>query len=392
MSAESSRAAIPLVPLMLGSAAFVFLNFSLPIYARELGASAMAIGGTYTVFTITLIFIRPLVGVALDRYGRRSFYISAFAFYAIAMLSFGFSSELTGLYVARFLQGIGAALLWVSLKTMTADIHPINERGEAMGRVSALSVRGSMLGAFYGFTLLGMWPLPQAWFWAFAGYAALAALGFVLALRKTHETQQSDEFGSPAKITLTQQPARLLQLLAIVALTGFASALLEPIYLIYLRDKFELSIIQLALCFFPAGLIFAVLPIYGGRLADRIGHAVGLALGVLLAGLISISLPLMPGVIWVAVLYTISAVGWSMADPAEDALYASLADEQHRGQLFGYKEMSGGVGSALGPLAGGAIYDHATPGLAFGVNGLLMVVCALAVYWLFAAKAHPSSR
>ncbi len=58
--------------------------------------------------------------------------------------------------------------------------------------------------------------------------------------------------------------------------------------------------------------------------------------------------------------------------------------EANRGQLFGYKEMCGGIGSAFGPLAGGAIYDNFPPYLAFAANGLLLLFCALFVAWFFA--------
>ena len=73
-----------LTPVFLGSVAFVFLNFSLPIYTRGLGADAVAIGGMYTVFTLTMLVFRPVVGWALDRYGRRWFFTLAFLFYALA--------------------------------------------------------------------------------------------------------------------------------------------------------------------------------------------------------------------------------------------------------------------------------------------------------------------
>ena len=98
-----------LTPVFFGSVAFVFLNFSLPIYTRGLGADAVQIGGMYTAFTLTMLVFRPVVGWALDRYGRRWFFTFAFLFYAFAMFAFSNAGSLIDFYVARFLQGIGAA-------------------------------------------------------------------------------------------------------------------------------------------------------------------------------------------------------------------------------------------------------------------------------------------
>ena len=45
----------------------------------------MAIGGMYTVFTGTMLLVRPLIGYLLDRVGRRWFFSVTFLFYALAM-------------------------------------------------------------------------------------------------------------------------------------------------------------------------------------------------------------------------------------------------------------------------------------------------------------------
>ena len=101
-----SRGSDALRPLMrsvmFGSSAFVFLNFTLPIYGREIGASAVLIGGLFTVFTGALMVGRPVVGWALDRFGRQRFLIAALVFYSAAMVMFSQSQGLGALYIARF--------------------------------------------------------------------------------------------------------------------------------------------------------------------------------------------------------------------------------------------------------------------------------------------------
>ena len=167
-----------LTAVFLGSTAFVFLNFGLPVRADDLGIDAVAIGGMYSVFTGTMLLVRPLVGYCLDRFGRRWFFIFAFLFYAVAMSVLSRSVDITDFYIARFLQGIGASLMWVSARTIVADVSDANERGIGMGRLTTTSVRGSMMGAVYGFTLIGFMPMQQAWAWAFGGYALMALAGF----------------------------------------------------------------------------------------------------------------------------------------------------------------------------------------------------------------------
>ena len=62
------------------------LSILLPIYARQLGASATAIGGLFSVFTGVLLVVRPLTGWALDHYGRRPLLLLALTSYVACML------------------------------------------------------------------------------------------------------------------------------------------------------------------------------------------------------------------------------------------------------------------------------------------------------------------
>lgn len=378
-----------LLPVFLGSTAFVFLNFGLPIRADDLGISAFGIGGMYAVFTGTMLVVRPLVGYCLDRFGRRWFFTSAFLFYAAAMLVLSRSVDMTDFYLARFLQGIGASLMWVSARTIIADLNTAARRGMAMGRLTVTSVRGSMLGAVWGFTLLGMMPLAQAWLWAFTGYAGLALLGFLWSLRRIGETRAPVGKDDGGKLVWD---APLKKVMLVVFLSAFASALIEPIYLLFLKNKFELSTVLLAAAFLPAGLVFAIVPRYAGQWSDRFGRARIIAIGVVFAGLVSMALPFWTSILLVAASYMFFAAGWAMASPAEDALVADLAPAHLRGTVLGAREAAAGVGAALGPMAGGLIYDHLSQHLTFVLNGSLLIATAGLVLLWFRPAAPRRAR
>ena len=369
-----------LTAIFLSSAPFVFINFGLPIQADEMGVDAVGIGAMYTVFTGTLLLVRPLVGYLLDRLGRRWFFTISFAFYAGSMGVFSLSTDIADFFVARGLQGIGASLMWVAARTMVADLTPPDGRGEAMGRMSATSVRGSMLGAVYGFTLVGFMPDTRAWTVAFAGYAVLALLALAWSLLKVRETRDPT-LAPPRRERLRLEPA-LVKALVIVFLTAFGSALIEPIYLIYLKNKFDVGMQVLAFAFLPAGIVFAILPAYAGRWSDRAGRGVMLAVGVTFAAFVSMALPFWSTLLFVAASYTLFSVGWAIANPALEALVADLAPADLRGSVIGAKEAAGGVGAALGPLLGGYVYEYWAQEGAFVMNGVILLGAAgLAMVW-----------
>jgi MFS family permease len=376
-----------LTAVFLGSTAFVFLNFGLPIRADDMGIDAFGIGGMYAVFTGTMLLVRPLVGYCLDRYGRRWFFTFAFVFYAAAMTVLAQSTDIRDFYLARFLQGIGASLMWVSARTIVADMSDPDLRGMAMGRLATTSVRGSMLGAAYGFTLLGMMPMQQAWLWAFGGYAVLALLGWGWALLRVEETRVVVKHETLPKL---EWNSSLRKIMLVVFLSAFASALIEPIYLLYLKNKFELPLVVLAGAFLPAGLVFAILPRYAGQWSDRWGRGRVIAAGIVFAGITSIALPYWPSIVLVAASYILFSVGWAMASPAEDALVADLAPEKLRGTVLGAREAAAGVGAALGPMVGGYLYDHWAQDMTFVLNGVLLLFTAtLVMLWFRPARYQP---
>ena len=382
-----------LTPVFLGSLSFVFLNFLLPVYTRQLGADAIAIGGMYSAFILSMLVFRPIVGWALDRFGRRWFFCASFLFYALAMWVFSGANALPDFFLARALQGVGAALMWVSARTIVVDLTTTGNRGREMGRLTSRSVQGAMLGAFYGFTLLGMFPLLEAWQMAFTGYAVAAVVGFAMSFLRMKETAPIDSSVVEGN-DRADEPVigrDLYRLFVIVALSGFATTLIEPIYLIYLQDTYELSVIGLAFAFFPAGIVFAVLPNYTGYLVDRFGRSRLMMLGFASAAAVSLVLPFLPAIFWVALAYTLSAVGRSMSLPAEDALVGDLAPESQRGSVVGYKEAAVSAGGALGPPMGGWVYETVAPMYAFLLNGSLLLV-ALTLVWLWFGRAETRIR
>ena len=97
--------------LFLVSMPIFFINFSLPVQAKALGANATEIGWLIGLFSFTLLFMRPLVGFGMDRFGRRPFFLGALFLHAFTYAGYGFAQGLEAMYTGRILQGFAAAML-----------------------------------------------------------------------------------------------------------------------------------------------------------------------------------------------------------------------------------------------------------------------------------------
>ena len=101
---------------------FGILTFLLPLRGKQIGADAVQIGLFFSVFFIMLVILRPLVGVGLDRFGRRPFFLSGVLGYALTMIAFAFAGQIWVILLARILQGIASSLLWLSAQSITAEL------------------------------------------------------------------------------------------------------------------------------------------------------------------------------------------------------------------------------------------------------------------------------
>ena len=294
--------------IFLVSFPFGILGFLLPVYGRELGATALEVGVFFSAFAIVPIFVRPLLGRALDRWGRRPFLLIGLAGYLAAALAFGSATTVATLTAARFVQGLGSAFLWLTAYTMVADLAATSGRGLSFGLIDEATNRGAIIGTTIGFTLVvllqqgGQVAWRQVWLGLFVVYALTTAGALVVAGRGAGETRPPDSERPPASRSISRS---LITLMGIVFLTGASSAMVWPLLVIFLQDSLHAAVDGLALAYLPAALISSFLPSRMGVVSDRLGRKKPMMLGLLVGAAASALIPQLRSLIGLAALWAI---------------------------------------------------------------------------------------
>ena len=195
----------------------------LPKYlVTELGAAATEIGGVMATFSLANIFVVPLVGIGVDRFGRRPLIQIGLVILSLSSLGFLFADSVTGLYVLRSLQGISFACVFISASTLVTDTAPPARMSQAL--------------ALFGATMHLMnaivpWIAERAseslgWQPVFAAslVMALVGLGVSMSLRERVSTGEAN-VAAPGLLSLLGRRSFQISLL-VMASAGVANATL----------------------------------------------------------------------------------------------------------------------------------------------------------------------
>jgi len=274
--------------IFLISLPFGILSFVLPIYGKEIGANAIQIGLFFSVFSLMTVLLRPIVGAALDRYGRRPFFIAGLAGYAATMFAFAFSNRIWNIVLARTVQGIASAFLWLAARAITADVSGTDDRGRSFGSIDQSSSQGAILGTLIGFGVLTSLDIDGGWQPLFIGYGAVSLLAAILAFGRLPETNPATAHQERRPIVWSRP---WILLLAVTAVTGASWAMVSPILMIFLQENLKVNVADLGIAYLPAALIWAMLPTKLGALADRSGRKPLMVLGLIVAAGSSFVIP-----------------------------------------------------------------------------------------------------
>src|SRR5205809_303378 len=121
----------------------------LPLYAKNLGATATVVGLLAASFPVAQLVSSPVWGYVSDRYGRRPALLVGLGASAFAYIVFGFAHTVWLLFLSRFVQGLGGGTTGV-VQAYVADSMVPRERAKALGWLSAATSAGVIIGPAIG--------------------------------------------------------------------------------------------------------------------------------------------------------------------------------------------------------------------------------------------------
>ncbi len=402
--APSARPYLLVAAILASALGFIdgtVVAIAIPAMRSSLGASLAEAQWVHNAYMLTLSSLILVGGAFGDRFGLARVFAAGIAVFVAASLLCAIAPSPLFLVLARAAQGIGAAVMVPGSLAVIARAYPRDMRGAAIGRWAAASALTTALGPIIGGLALTFGG-PEMWRWVFAinlplgglalwlllrhvepdrgqagtevdfAGAALATAGlFALAwgLTTTHGAVDGPDLrwigaGVLALLTFLWTETRVAA--PMMPLSLFASRVFSAANLVSFCIYAALSIlffflpmtliagwgmdeITTSLSFAPMSVFIASLSSRMGRLADRVGPALLLALGAVIvaAGYAGVALSAPAQEFWKGVLPAMCLVGLGMSlivAPLSSAVMGAV-DETQSG-------VASGINNAVTRMAG----------------------------------------
>ena len=348
------------------------VDFVLPLFAGAvLGLSAWETGLLIAASDLMAFLIRPMAGVVVDRADRAV--VAALGAGALAV-GCGLYALATGLplaLIAAAVTGGAGAFLWVAIRAI------IGERLHADSSVFAKLVEAEETGGWLVLVPAVVLLSVAGYRWVFVGIAlcCLVAAEELFRSRRQEDPSADDVALAGAdlsSVSLRDLGRSLRPMLLVIVATMTAEAAISLLLILHLQRGFGLVAVEVAYIFLPGAIAMSVLPTFLHRMVVRLGRRTMLMLGSVASALFALGLAFAPSPPWIAALWVLSAVAWSLVIPVQQAVIAEAVGRTHLGRGLSLYEAACLAGAFLGSLAAGLLYES-------GGLFLVCIVCAIVI-------------
>jgi EmrB/QacA subfamily drug resistance transporter len=203
---------------------FSIVNVALPSIQTDLGFTATDLQWVISAYAVAFGGFLLLGGRVADYFGRRRLFIVGLLVFSAASLVAGFAQDAVMLVILRGLQGLAAAVVApAALSLLTTSFAEGPARNRALGVYGAVLSFGFVSGVIAGGVLTDL----LDWRWVFfvnvpIGIAAAAAAPGLL--RESHSAEESGQLDLPGAVTITGSAVSLVYALSAANSAGWASA------------------------------------------------------------------------------------------------------------------------------------------------------------------------
>jgi len=374
--------------VILNSFGFFFIGFLVPIIARfNMFATAIQISLIVSIQVLGRTVSGTITGFLTDRLKSRKKLvligsigrgISYFVIYTAIILN---SIILLG--IGTFTLGFMAGVFWVPFNTLIAEKSNKDNRSEAYGKKNSANAIGQMIGGVIGFLLLmilGFFTTNP--FLLYASIPIFGIANFYAGFKFNRDVDESIKFNEASDNTThrlikenKEKRAKLagpiilgsIFLMAVLFLGNINGSIAKPFLNIYVIETIESNIQLVTWAYLPAGIVATLLAPKLGKFVDKLPPAIGITLTSTLGALVTWLL-INSANVWIFSLLLLIDMTIMIASGLIFLNLLSRISLKNRGKILGSGEFFQFLGSVIGPILGGVVWDFYGPNYPFIIS------------------------
>lgn len=338
------------------------------------------------VLTLPALFIAisaPILGILVDRLGRKPLLFTALIVYGVAGSSGLWLTSLDTIIIGRALLGISVAGITISSTALIADYYVGETRGKFLGLQAAFSSLGGVI-----FLPLGGWLADTGWRNPFLIYfvALLIVPAVLLFLPEPPRQEVSQDLGQASIPNSNNSPDHAGRLPYVIIYLTYGAAILSqmafytiPVQIpFYLKNLFQSSASQSGLAIAICTLGSAISSFQYQRIKTKLTFfsIYSIALSSMALGFALISFGGSLAVIALGLAFV--GLGLGLIMPNMNVCLTSATPVNMRGRVLGGLTTSMFLGQFLSPLASQPLSVAIGLDRTYGLAGIAMVILAIA--------------
>jgi MFS family permease len=347
----------------------------LPLFLAQLGAPMGFIGLIEGSADALASIIKMIAGRLSDRGPRRLFVTGGYTLPAIARAGIALATAPWHVLTARLVDRAGKGIRSSPRDALIADSVDSSERGRAFGLNRSMDHLGAAVGPLIASALVALGVGLRATFVVAAVLGLVAPAMLFLRLREPAHVPRVEEASVEAGPRLRPGYSSYLVACVLFALGNSSDAFL-------IIRAAEVGWKNVPLLWFFHHLVKSAAALPGGALSDRHSRAIVVASGWAAYALTYVGFGFASSPVQIVLLFLAYALYHGLAEGAERAIIADLAERGGRGRAFGLYHGFVGVAALPAGLVTGLVWDRWGARWALGLNAACAAIASAFLFWL----------
>ena len=369
---------------------FGMVSLALPLFALSLGMSLAEVGFLYALRTVAVIGIKPVMGWAADRYGRKTTLVIAVVLRCLAGLLFVFASQAWHLYALRILQGAMTAARDPSAAALLAT----HGKKKSMASTFAWYSTARDVGRSLGYGVAGLLIELSGYRSVFLIAFLTSCIALVTVLKFVKEAPAEERRNAAQAKPAAAPRAGLSLYLRLMPYAGFglmvasSAEMMQGLFPVLATQFAHLTEGQAGLAVSASSVAVLVAGPLFGWLSDHVSRKLALGARSAANTLSSVLYIVAPSFGGFMAAKLIDDAGKAAFRPTWGAILAEVSevDPEHRARTMTFVDSAFSLGEVVGPmLAGLLLAVTGIPGM-LAARAILSLVTEVHAVWVFKHK------